>query len=175
MKIFLKILGIISLSIIVLIIHIIVNEVLPQPFNFINVIFIFILLLLIIKRVNNILWLIFPLCFLLELYSSAPFGINTLALLTTFAIIDWALNNIFVHRSVYIAIFSSLFGILCYRLLFILFLIMLNKFQLYFFWQVTLMEILWEVTLTTSTLAIAYVIFYKLEKRFNPRYLNTQK
>lgn len=146
---------------------------LPYPLNQVNIILVFLILTLITKNKETVLWLALIIGFLTEPFVTTSFGINTLALLFCIWATYWLYNNIFIHHSVFLIIILSVLSIIIYRTLFFIILIATsiigNKdvFAL-FFWPIML-NILWEMGFTVTAL----IIFYTISSYFNKIKLNS--
>lgn len=71
------------------------------PFNQINLIYIFLACLMISSDNPRIIWSIFFISFLMELYSSLPFGLNAGALIVSLLFFQWSLINFFTNHTWY--------------------------------------------------------------------------
>lgn len=163
--------------IVIFIVHLLVINLFPYPFNHINTVFLCLFWLVIFSGQSKILWLALPLAFLLELFSPVPFGVITAALILSLAIIGWFLFNIFTNRSLYIVFLSAFLGLLLYRLLFVLILYILNLFKGGY--QLLLPEILLniflEIILTAGVLTFFYFLTTLFIRRLNPAYIRLGK
>lgn len=177
MKSLAKILGLILGVVVIFIIHLVVINLFPYPFNHVNTVFLCLLWLVIFSGQTKILWLALPLAFLLELFSPVPFGVITLALIISLSVISWFLFNIFTNRSPYIVFLSAFLGLLLYRLLFALILYLLNLFKGGY--PLLLPEILFniflEIILTSGVLTFGYWLTTLFIRRLNPAYIRLGK
>ena len=166
-----KILKIFFLSLIAVICHLLVISILPYPFNQINIILIFLILLLTIKNQTDILWLAIIIGFLTEPFVTISFGINTLTLTLGIWIAYWLYNNIFIHHSIFLVIILSALTVFIYRILFFIITIGVNivknkNIASLVSWSLAV-NFLWEICFTVTALAVLYLItnyFTKLKK-----------
>lgn len=162
------------LSVSIFVAHILILSILPWPFNHINIILIIFLWFIIYNGNERILWLIFPLSFLLELFVSFPFGLTSAALLFTLLIMHWLLVNFFTNRSLYIVFLAGFLGISIFRFSFILLLLAANFFNPNFTlsWPEIFTNIFYEITLTTGVFFFFFLFTRLFFKRLNPKYLS---
>lgn len=156
------------------IIHLGMVNVLPYPFNHINLIMSLFFLLIIFTSKKEIFWLAFFSSFFLELYSGLSFGIIIISSLIALIIFYWFLFNIFTHRSFYMIFLASALGMVIYRFVFIGFLFLYNVF----FEQsgdvntfLVLKDIFLEVIFTSIFILIFYVLLTFLIKKLRPDYV----
>lgn len=164
----------ILLAISIFISHVLILNILPFPFNHINIILILFLWFIIYNGHDRILWLVLPLAFLLELFVSFPFGLTSAALLLTLIMMHWLLVNFFTNRSLYIVFLAGFLGITIFRFSFIIFLLIVNLFNADFTisWPEILTNILYEITLTTGVFFLFYLLTRLFFKRLNPKYIS---
>jgi len=158
--------------------HISVSNFFNYPINQINVIYLFLLWQIIVKRESKYLIGLAICCGLfIEIYSTMPHGIYLLSLLFAVIFVRWILQNIFSSRSTHIVLLSFLIGLVVYRLFFFSllaiffrsnpFAINLNLIYLY--------NIAWEITLNLFIVLIFYLVTYKFIKALNPAYISLKK
>lgn len=173
MKIFLNWLGTILIIFIIFIIHIGVANILPYPFNNINIVFLILAWQIFFNNHPHAIWYILPLAFLLELFTVAPFGINSISLLISLITTKWLLDNIFTNRSFYIVFLSSAISLAIYRITFILLNYSINLFLYHtkIVISKSFIEVGMEIILTSLLMTGFYFINFFFIKKFNPKYL----
>lgn len=177
LKNFLKILGVSIIAVVVLIVHFALNDTLPPPFNRLNLIFAFLVWLITYKKNVTALWPAIFLSFLTELFSSDTFGVNMIALLLCLAAISWFLLNVIIRNSWYVAFLLGFFGIICYRILLISFLALLDIFyhnSVTFSYQ-TLTDSIIEAFITATFMVLLYFVSSFVSKRFSSGYIVLKK
>ena len=140
-------------------IHLIFINLLPSPFNNINLIFLYLLWQII--HYNKLpVWQSLVLAGLLELFSSTPFGINLIIYPASFTLLFWISKNILVNRSFYTIIITTALGVVLFRLIFIIALLILNVFiaSLFTLNQEILIYIGWEIVLNCAFSVIIYLV-----------------
>lgn len=156
----------------ILVTQIFVINFLPFPFDHINVIILFLLWFIILSNNSTAIWLILLLSWLTELLSTTPFGVNLIALIATLLITSWLLTHVLTNRSIYLVWLLALLGLVIYRSIFFILLICLNFLMLSFdLNKEIMMDIIWEIILTSATSGIFYLFSYKLIKKINPSYI----
>lgn len=166
-----------ALIVFIFILHLSVTTLAPYPFKHINLLFLMMLWMVILRPGAKTFWVAFFLGFLLELYTSAPFGLNIVALLGSLAAINWFMNRLFTNHTVYIVFFSCLIGSALYRLIFIAGLATLDfsRGNLNFSWLEIFREVGMEVALTSLAAIIFYIVTSIFWRRLNPNYINMEK
>ena len=157
--------------------HVLILNILPFPFNHINVVLIVFLWLIIYSGSARVLWLALPLAFLLELFVSFPFGLTSSALIITLMIMYWILRNIFTNRSLFIVFFAGFLGIAIFRFSFLMILLLINLFNPGFTlsWPEVLTNIFYEVILTAALFFLIYLLTALFFRRLNPKYISYQR
>jgi hypothetical protein len=173
MKNFFSVIKLVIIIFLIFIIHISVSNILPFPFNHINIAYIALFYLIFFSKNEKNIWYFLPLTFLLELFTPIPFGITSFSLFFTIIVINWLINNLFTSTS--IPFVSVLFagGLIIYRVIFL----SLSYFINYFFLGENLDLTGWvvnigmEVGLTSAVAIVFYSILILLGKKLNPKYL----
>jgi len=162
---------------VILVLHILVRNFLPVPFNYIHIIFLTIILFHIFNPDSSIVFFLLLPTFLLELFSVSPFGLNTLALFISLFIINKTLRYLFTNYSYYMVGMISLLGMLCYRVLFSMLI-----FFSYIFFKTnfsisteTAKEWFYELCLTTIFIILFYLLISFFTKRSRPHYVSLNK
>lgn len=173
---FWKILVAVAFSALIFFLQFVSKEFLPYPFDQINVIFVAMVWLIILSSRLEIIWLGAPLAFLLEIFSSAPFGLNSFVLLLSFLLVYWLLANFLTNRSFLIVLLLGLIGMTFYRLVFI------AVEQLFgltsgtnWTWSGALSLYALEVVLTAVALTLFYLLTSLFVKKLNPSYVNVTR
>lgn len=173
---FLRFITYIAGVLVVILIHTTVINVLPFPFNFMNVIFVTLMWLLFYTDSGATPWLTLIFGFLLELFSASPFGFEMIGLFFSVALIRWALNTVLTNHSRAIVAFAGGAGIFCYRLIFYS---LFGVYELFhgnndWFSAAILANVGWEIVLSAAALLIAYVLSAPFISRFNPKYIRAR-
>ena len=159
-------------------VHLSIINLFPYPFNYINILFVIMIWPLIFSEKKRLLTLAVPLTFFMELFSSAPFGINIVSIICSLIFVRWLLLNLFTNRSIYIVFLAGLFVTITYRLLFMLFLFGASLIQHHnnFSFSIFLfINALWSSFLTAVLLVLAYTMMSIYRRRFNPGYIIPRK
>ena len=146
-------------SIILLIaLNISVSYLLPYPFSKINIIFFFLIILMMARDSGLIVWISFFTHFFVELYSSTPFGLILFSGTISILIIFWLYKNIFTNRSWFSATILTVLSLLLYRILYSFIFILLQWFDLTKFTleKNAFLIFGWEVLLTCLLTAFVY-------------------
>lgn len=168
MQILWKIIAFFFYIFLILVAHIFVVNFLPYPFNHINIIFSFPLLLLIISPSKKVLWIALIISYISELLSSIPFGVGTASLFISLLIINWFQLNILTNKSIYMIFLSAVLGIALYRVLFVFLLTMNN----YFYnlnplpYKEIILDARWEILLSSLLLFFLYILDAKFIRYF---------
>ncbi len=164
----------IFLTLIIFIINIGIANLLPQPWNHINLIILIAIWLLIFRNQFEFIRYLFVLSIISELFHSTPFGLNTAALIITVAALDWLLLNLLTNRFFLIVFVAGVLSIIIYRLTAIL-LLYLSSFIIggsVNLSQSFLLTLFLEALVNGVILVIAYLVPTIYTKKFNPSYLN---
>lgn len=161
----------------ILILQIFVVNFLPYPFNHINIIFLSMLWLIILASDTGVLWFGIFILYISDLFTSLPFGINSSSMLISLVLIGWFLLNIFTNRSLYMVFLSSIIGLTFYRILFFIFLGIYNLIthDSVLPAKEVLMDVAWEIILSSIALLVFYFISSKFIRKLNPNYISTKE
>lgn len=164
----------IFLIFLIFILHIGIANILPYPFNHINVVFLVLAWQIFFDNRPRAIWYLLPLAFLLELFTVAPFGINTASLFISLIFTKWLLDNIFTNRSVYIVFLASVISLTIYRVSFIFFNYLINWFVYHVKIEVFkfFLDVGVEIVLTSMLMTGFYFVNFFFIKKFNPKYLS---
>jgi len=151
---------------------------LGYPLNTVNIPIVVILWLMIFSADLRYLWLVIPVGFVLETWSVGSFGLMTLSLIISLAIVSWIFFRVFTNRSVYIIVLETILAVVIFRIVFCIFLIIISDLS----WSMAMADAaLWwavgyEILTTTSLLLLAYLSTTFLVRYFRPEYikLNTK-
>jgi hypothetical protein len=158
----------------IFILQIAAANLLPPPWNRLNLIFIAAMLIMIFNRQNQFVWYLFGLSLMSELFHSSPFGLNTAALCVSIAALDWLLINKLTNRFFPIVFIAGLIGVFTYRSAY---LIMAAISHLIFGTAFALsaplaLDFLFEMLINAALLTVIYLIPALFIKKLNPRYLS---
>ncbi len=149
-------------------------EMLPSPINKINIIFLFFVLMSAFLTVGKFLWLIVPLAFYLEIYSSAPFGVSSLSFYLGVLFLNFILINFLTNRSAFTVFLSCLLGLLAFRVVYVVMLFTTDFFSHSGF-PPNLLQVALSALLESVLSACLGVLFYLLVifiiKKIRPGYL----
>ncbi len=155
--------------------HIGSSYILPHPWSKINIIFIVLILFLLWKDTGSVIWLAFFVHFLIELYTTTPFGVvlfsSTISMLLSF----WLYKNLFTNRSWYAATGLLFFTMITYRLIYSILLLVLKIFNFVEFipWKLTMITFGWELLLTLPMLAIIHLFLSIFSAKFRSTNLDS--
>lgn len=158
-------LGIIFLSAL----HIGLAFVLPFPWSKINIILTLLVVLMFWWDSGFIIWLAFFSHLIIELYTTAPFGVlltsGTLSVLFAF----WLYKYLFTNRSWYAAGALGLLTIIIYRVIYITTMSLLNFFGLTqtLPWQNIFQTLAWELFFSVPAIALLFFIVSRFSRRLN--------
>ncbi|MDD2757872.1 MAG: hypothetical protein PHD72_00670 [Patescibacteria group bacterium] len=149
-------------------------NVLPFPFNRLNIIFTGVFLFLLFGKNNRAFWFIAPLALLAEFFSSMPFGANAAAIIAGMVVIEWTLLNLLTTRTLLTCGAAFLIGFVVYRLTFIAALIFFQLLGLSD--KIALTKIFFanigtELAVNIIFVLLLYPIISFFVQRPNPRYL----
>ncbi len=153
--------------------HIWINNVLPYPFEHINLIFTFLFLYLLSDDSGTALWYGLTLGLFLELFVSSTFGVTLAALFFCLLSTRWLLTYFLTNRSFYIVAFASALSIFMYRIYFL----GLNSLTNFFFKRNflytsrTTADYAYEIILTAIFTMVVYLVASQISKKLNPRYV----
>lgn len=173
LRLFIKIFSKLFLLATIFIVHIWFNNVLPYPFDHINLIFIFLFLTLLLDKVEQALWYSLILGFFLELFVASSFGVTMISLFFCLLTTSWLLTYFLTNRSFYIVTLTSAVSIFVYRIYFL----GLNSLSHFFFKKNflytsrTIADYAYEMALTALLIMFVYVILSYWIKKLNPKYL----
>ncbi|HLD61144.1 MAG TPA: hypothetical protein VJA27_03385 [Patescibacteria group bacterium] len=155
--------------------HAVLFTIAPFPLNSINSIFVAMIWLMLYTNTARVLWLVIPFALLTEIFSSLPFGFQSIALFTSLTIVNFLLVNFFTNRSVYIIFFIGLSSVFTYHVLlrFMLFVHSLITKTVFTLPRQMLFSIMSEVLLTSLVLVLLYLLTARRLKRLNPTYLSS--
>lgn len=146
------------------------------PFSSVNLILIVLLLFFFIgHRIKSVIFLIFWVGFLLDLFSSAFFGIYLLSLFLTFLAINWLANYFFTNRTQLAFLALNFLAFLIFRLLFFSFNFFSNlKFSTvnYYSPKFYVVNSLQEIFFSLLVLIFLYALIGRFPKRTKIEPLN---
>lgn len=155
--------------------HAVFTTIAPFPFNGFNSIFFFLICFMVYNNTPRKLWLVVPLSLLLEIFSSTPFGVQTVALFTSLTIVNFLLTNFFTNRSLYNVFLVGAAGLATFHFVFraTLFLYSLVTRTSFILPPQLLLSLGNEILCTSLALALVYALTARRLKRLNPRYLSS--
>jgi len=115
--------GYLAAELLLLFSQLIIINLLPAPWNFIQVIWVLAPILILLNRFHLALGLIVVFYFYLGLFSVAPFGLSTTVGVMSIILAERLYRVVLTNRSVYSAAALSAFGTLLTRLLTVIFLL----------------------------------------------------
>ncbi len=148
----------------------------PPPFNHIHVIIVVLLWLVFNERGSDALVVSLGAAFLMELISSATFGLHLFTLVATTLVVLTLAYRFFTTYSLAIVFFATASALTFYRLLF-LFLLSINNLYAHQplpAYSKLILDYIIEIGLSTALLICVYTIQTIISKRFNPRYIKVR-
>lgn len=97
--------------------HTIVNYFFAFPLNKVNVVFLLLIWIISYKHHITMLWLALSLSFVMEMFSSLPFGITTAATITTLVFIRYIFSFLFTNFSWYSMFLLGFLSILLQKII----------------------------------------------------------
>jgi len=175
MEILLKILKRLGLVILIFVIHIAITNILPYPFNHINIFYLGIFYLVFLSEKPKNIWYLLPLIFLLELFVATPFGVNFLTYFILTLFMSWLFANIFTARSFPFITLYFIIGLTVYRVLFNILNYIIGRATTHTEFNPTTitLNIFAEVGLTTAVMVVFHIFYSFFNKKFNPKYLGS--
>jgi hypothetical protein len=150
--------------------HLFFAYVLSYPASLINILFIFILLILLIRESGIVVWFAFGCHFIIELYSTTPFGVILLSATSATLITYWTYKRVFTNRSWYAGAILSALCITQYRVLYVLTLSSLRLFGIGdpVPYRPLMTAFVWEVLLTSVIVGISYLVIMVVVPSIRP-------
>jgi len=172
-KIISSIIFLFLLTLFLFVVHIAISNMLPEPWNRLNVIFISAMCVLLFQKKDSFIWYIFILSLVAELFYSSPFGLNTATLFFAIIVMDWLLLNLLTNRFILTIFVAGLLGMLIYRTAYLLLFSALSKIvNLSFSINMPVIyDFLLEAIINALVLTIIFYISSLLLKKSNPKYL----
>ncbi|HRY36300.1 MAG TPA: hypothetical protein P5230_00255 [Candidatus Magasanikbacteria bacterium] len=153
--------------------HIWVNNVLPYPFEHINLIFAFLFIYLLTDENAQALWYALILGLFLELFVSASFGVTMLSLYFCILSTSWLLTYFLTNRSFYIVTLAAAISMFIYRIYFLGLNSIFNFFfkRNFLYTSRTAADYAYEMALTALFVMLVYLLLSRIIKKLNPKYL----
>lgn len=153
--------------------QIFVANILPNPFNKINIVMLTMMSVLIFAISDKFFPYLFGLSLLTELFHVTPFGFITASLLIAMFALEWLLVNVLTNRFFMIVFIAGIIGVIAYRLVFII---------LMYLWRViadgsfdlntgALIGFGMEAVINATALTVIYSTASIFVKKLNPRYV----
>jgi hypothetical protein len=172
-KFFTKILSNFFLLAFIFIVHIWVNNVLPYPFDHINIVFAFLFLFLLMEKMEQTLWYALFLGLMLELFVSSSFGVTVISLYFCLLTTVWLLTYFLTNRSFYIITLAATVSIFIYRIYFLGLNSIFNFFikRNFLYTSRTIADYAYEMALTAFFVMFVYLLLSVWLKKLNPKYV----
>ena len=156
--------------------HIALSLFCPYPLSKISIYFAGLILWLLWNPRGRIVWYTFFACFVIELYSVMPFGLNLFSGTAAMLFAFWLYRHIFTNRSWYACFVLSIVVLGIYRSLYSIGLLFLNLFGKYveISWQSLFFTSFWEMMLTTLMVGFLYFIISLFSNKLNPRVIEAR-
>jgi len=147
------------LIIIVFVLSLYSSYLLPYPFENINLVIIFLIIVLGLYGSGNIVWAAFLFGVLMDLYSELPFGIFTFSLTISFLLVYWLYYEFFANKSIWAVATIAVVSVVLFRIFYTIFIIFNgSKIKLTLFTYYS-----WELLFTTI---LTFSLYFVLEKFF---------
>lgn len=159
MKKFFQILWAVLLIYVLAMAQIAVSALLPPPWSHVNVIFVFLIIILVVRHTRSVVWIAFGSFLIMERYATTPFGIVFVSAAISILCTVWLYQDIFTNRSWYAAVILSLINVSINRFLYTA---LIFSFRIIgirapvWNWQILVSAYAWEAILTGLTVATAY-------------------
>lgn len=148
-------------------IHFGAASLLPHPYSTINIFFVVFTLSILWSERGSVVWLAFATHFIIELFSTLPFGITLFSAVFATLLGYWLFEAFFTNKSWYTATALSASMIFLYRVLYvflILFIIFFEKQSIA--WPQLFIRFAWEIIFSV---AITTLIYFILHRKFIAR------
>ena len=124
---------------------------------------------MLLRRKGTVVWLSFVMHFLIELYSTAPFGTILFSGTIATLIIYWLAESVFTNSTVLVALGLSTIGLIVYRAIYTVFLVassVVLDTNTGLLQGSIMLVFLWELLFTSILVGILYMAieFYKTRK-----------
>jgi len=143
---------------------------LPYPFTKVNFIFLFIIFYSIIFEENNF-FIPLILGFVVELFSSVPFGFVFIPIFFTLLVLNWLRHNIFTHLSFYSILFFGIVSVLFYKLIYNFLIVLFNIFNNYTFHlnYNNALDFIYEIGVSLVVILLMNIIYFLLKNKFKKK------
>lgn len=134
---------------------------LPYPWDSLNIMFMLLVVLIVVKETGIAVWLAYVGHFFIELYATTPFGVilfsSTISILCTF----WLSRSIFINKSWYTAFVLAAIALFIYRLIYstLLGILTLVQREGSLPWPLLIHHYVWELLLTSAAVGAVSLIF----------------
>jgi len=161
------------LALILFVLHVIISNLLPEPWNRLNVIFIAAMCALLFQKKTKFIWHIFIIALITELFLASPFGLATGTLFISVAAMDWILLNLLTNRFFLIIFIAGFLGMFIYKFSYLIAYTALHyvanlSFSLS---RAVLYDFFIETLINAFVLTIIFLISSLMIKKLNPKYL----
>lgn len=173
MKTFLTLLSMLVMVSGIFVVHIAINYLVPTPFNYVNVILIFLAWVTFRQNNNQPVWFALALGFLIELFSADHFGLSMAALVSSVIVLNWLLRTVFTNYSWYMILCASALFVVTYQVATLIFraIAQIVLRQPLYFTSAVIKEISVEALVNAVILAVVYLLMASTSKRQSPRYI----
>lgn len=156
------------LIVFVIALQFVLSQLLPFPLDKINVIFGCVVLMLLLRRSGLVVWLSFFLHYLIELYSTTPFGVVLFSGTISTLLLYWLSKEVFSSPRPLVALGIGSFGIILYRIIYTITLYISTLFipqTVVPFTGSLAILYMWELVFTTGFILLMYLILQSRVKK----------
>lgn len=161
------------LALFLFVLHIIISNLFPEPWNRLNVIFISAMCALLFQKKTKFIWHIFILAIITELFLASPFGLATGTLFIAIAVMDWILLNLLTNRFFGIIFIAGFLGMFIYRISYLIIYTALHYVAGLSFSvsRAVIYDFFIESLINASVLTFIFLLSTLMIKKLNPKYL----
>lgn len=161
------------LALFLFILHIIIANLFPEPWNRLNIIFITAMCTLLFQKKTKFIWHIFILALITELFLASPFGLATGTLFIAIATMDWILLNLLTNRFFLIIFIAGFLGMFIYRFSYLIIYSALHYIADLSFSisQAVIYDFFIEILINAVVLTFIFQLSTLMIKKLNPKYL----
>jgi hypothetical protein len=171
MKNFLRFLFLFFITLFVVVIHFFIVYTFSFPFDKVNILFIYLIFYLLLTERGNVVWLAFLTHIFIEVFPSNIFGVTLLSSSLAFIFSYWFHMYYITNRKWYGATTLIISTLLCYRILYSVFLFVFHRIapsssrsiQWAELWQLSV----YEIALTSLLFTFLYLLLSKFSKTFS--------
>ncbi len=154
------------------VIHSLVANFLPYPFNLINI-FVVLFMAEVYLRRDSQVGVFLAMGFLLDIFSVNLFGVNIISIFFAYIMMEWLLKNFLSNSHFYTVFLAAGLSVFWFRLVYLLIIFSYNFFTAAanFFNVQLLIDWLWEGLMTALFSTLIYLLFFRLSRVVNPAYI----